>query len=436
VLTIATTPDYVLRMTSTGDWQLGTSLSGPWTPIPADVPVFVRVTSDPTNLYVQGAGTLSPMVSSTSGGTGAITAPAILNGGTTTSDQAPLTIFQTRNNGATVFDTLLLELTDTAVDPASTALKMTVNGSPIFVMYDSGTLAVSGLISGGAGVDSGLDFYMDNFPGHVRWSDINFNNPTLGTTDGNSIDFIGTDPSGSPVPIWTVGIANATPTFHFTVPVLAATITVSTELVFEDQDGRDPNWEAYANSGNWYLKSDDSGNTVLVIQPSGAVGLVGNLTITEAVPSLILAASGGGKTWTVQADGSDNLSFIDTSDSTTALVLSPTQITFGLPVVGLVEQIPGLIEAPIAKTYIVLLETAIALTINQLSIATVSGSCTVDVQINGTGVTGLTGISVTSTPQTVSATALNTMAIGDKLTLVVSSPSTPADLAFVLQTTR
>jgi hypothetical protein len=69
-------------------------------------------------------------------------------------------------------------------------------------------------------------------------------------------------------------------------------------------------------------------------------------------------------------------------------------------------------------------------------IQTSSGSVTAAIKINGTNITGLSGISVTSTPQNVAATAANTVAVGDTLSLVFSSASSPANIQFTLAATR
>jgi hypothetical protein len=62
------------------------------------------------------------------------------------------------------------------------------------------------------------------------------------------------------------------------------------------------------------------------------------------------------------------------------------------------------------------------------NIATSSGTITAAVQINGTNVTGLASISVSSTEQDVTATAANTFSEGDKITVVLTSNSSAADL--------
>jgi hypothetical protein len=69
-------------------------------------------------------------------------------------------------------------------------------------------------------------------------------------------------------------------------------------------------------------------------------------------------------------------------------------------------------------------------------IQTSSGSVTAALKINGTNITGLSSISVSSTPQNVAATGANTVAVGDALSLVFSSSSSPVNIQFTLAATR
>ena len=76
-------------------------------------------------------------------------------------------------------------------------------------------------------------------------------------------------------------------------------------------------------------------------------------------------------------------------------------------------------------------------TINSLTYFADTGSFTVEIEIAGTGVTGLTSVSVASaTPATTNATALNTFTAGQAITAVVSSPSgSPTDALLSLSVT-
>lgn len=92
----------------------------------------------------------------------------------------------------------------------------------------------------------------------------------------------------------------------------------------------------------------------------------------------------------------------------------------------------GFFEGPSNKDYILILHANVAGTINSLVHKTVSGTLTAAIKINGVAVTGLSAVSVTSSKTTTNATAANTFAIGDTITLTVSSGSSPLDFQLSL----
>src|ERR1700685_2547281 len=73
---------------------------------------------------------------------------------------------------------------------------------------------------------------------------------------------------------------------------------------------------------------------------------------------------------------------------------------------------------------------------NVYQIQTSSGTVTAALQINGTNITGMSGIAVTSTPQNVAATGANSVAIGNTLSLVFSSNASAQNIKFTLAATR
>lgn len=82
-------------------------------------------------------------------------------------------------------------------------------------------------------------------------------------------------------------------------------------------------------------------------------------------------------------------------------------------------------------------EALFAYTINSVQgAATSSGSITLAVKINGVDVTGLSAVSITSTPADTNATAANTVAVGDVVTWVFTSNSAATDLRFNMKITR
>jgi hypothetical protein len=94
-------------------------------------------------------------------------------------------------------------------------------------------------------------------------------------------------------------------------------------------------------------------------------------------------------------------------------------------------------QTPAAGTLVLTAKAAYAFTISQIrGLKTSAGTLTLAVQINGTNVTGLSALSVTSTTQDVTATAANSVAVGDRVTVVLSGLSSAADLEFTLKGVR
>lgn len=93
-------------------------------------------------------------------------------------------------------------------------------------------------------------------------------------------------------------------------------------------------------------------------------------------------------------------------------------------------------QTPTNSTIILIPSSVYAFTINELdALATTSGTITVSIQINGVSVTGLDNIAVTSTPQNLLATALNTVGVNDVVTLVLSANSSSSGLRFTIKAT-
>ena len=100
------------------------------------------------------------------------------------------------------------------------------------------------------------------------------------------------------------------------------------------------------------------------------------------------------------------------------------------------DAIHGEIITVINGTYTLVLDAKMAATINEISLETTAGTCTVAIQINGTNVTGMSAIAVTTTKGTSAATGANTIATSNKVTLVVSSASGATNLKFSMKMTK
>lgn len=91
-------------------------------------------------------------------------------------------------------------------------------------------------------------------------------------------------------------------------------------------------------------------------------------------------------------------------------------------------------EDPVDKTIVVCAEAVFPFTINGIyGLKTSAGTLTLTVKINGTNVTGLASLSVTSSAQDATATAANTVAVGDRVTIVITSSSGASDLEGTLK---
>ena len=103
---------------------------------------------------------------------------------------------------------------------------------------------------------------------------------------------------------------------------------------------------------------------------------------------------------------------------------------------GVVDQIDFESVEPGDDTITLRLYAHYAFTINELRIKTASGTCTVAVKIDGTDVTGISAVAVSSTEATGTATAANSVSVGQTVTLVISSSSSVANLVGSLKFTR
>lgn len=88
-------------------------------------------------------------------------------------------------------------------------------------------------------------------------------------------------------------------------------------------------------------------------------------------------------------------------------------------------------------TYDINTYAVFAYTINEVyQIQTSAGTVTAAIKINGTAVTGLGAISVSSTPQNVAATAANTVSVGDRVQVVFSGNAGATNINFTLAATK
>ena len=108
---------------------------------------------------------------------------------------------------------------------------------------------------------------------------------------------------------------------------------------------------------------------------------------------------------------------------------------FGRPV-GLVEVITGHIVTADDKNYFLDQSAAYPYDIVSLTIRSETGTCTVNVDIDGTPVTSISAVSVSGTETTATATGANSVAVGETVDLGITSNSAAVDVRFTLKIAR
>ncbi len=97
-----------------------------------------------------------------------------------------------------------------------------------------------------------------------------------------------------------------------------------------------------------------------------------------------------------------------------------------------IDSITAMFEAPVDKTYIFDQSAASPYDITSITRQTVSGNCLLTVQIDGVNVTGLINLTSDITERSDSASALNSVAIGQRVTVTVSGNNSATDLALTM----
>lgn len=115
---------------------------------------------------------------------------------------------------------------------------------------------------------------------------------------------------------------------------------------------------------------------------------------------------------------------------------SVTASQAGAAPAALVEAISAHIVAPEASTVVLDRYAAYAYTINSLIGICTAGSVNIDIQIDGTPVTGIDDVAVDTSEDTYTASAANSVAVGATVSLVINSASSAENFNFTLKTTR
>lgn len=201
-------------------------------------------------------------------------------------------------------------------------------------------------------------------------------------------------------------------------------------------------WVAYDSSGVpilSFVTNMTVGSSAISGGTSGRIlydnaGVLGEKTTTGS-GSVVLDTS---PTLTTAVLGSSTATTQSANDSSTKVATTAYADTSSANAKNMVEMI-GMndINSSIGNnTYTLVFYAEYGFTINELKIISGSGTCTAAVKINGTDVTGISAVSVSTSVATGTATAANTVVVGDKVTLVLSSTSSLNNLQATLKITR
>jgi len=202
------------------------------------------------------------------------------------------------------------------------------------------------------------------------------------------------------------------------IPDLAIsnTFVVASEVAMLDLVG--------AETGDIVSRTDTDQSFILAASPPST--LSNWVRISPNIP----VSSVSGRTGNIVLAKSDvGLSNVDNTSDLSKPISTATQTALD----GKLGAVPigGFIESPKDKTYPIIQPTQ-SYVIQSLRIKTLSGTCTVAIQIDDVSVTGLGAVAVTSSSQLISATALNAISSGNRVTLVISANATAVDLEFTL----
>lgn len=179
------------------------------------------------------------------------------------------------------------------------------------------------------------------------------------------------------------------------------------------------------------VASVDYGNRTLVSSTNIATVDYDNTRLLDNSATTQFALDATGLTPTSSLTSTNTTLTIDNDGYIHSVAVTPTQLA-GL----LVDSLPGFIPAPANASYTLDESAAFPYQINTIIAKLDSGTVSAALQINGTPVTGISAVSLSSTQATGTASGANTVSVGQRVTLVLSSASSPANLGFTMKITR
>jgi collagen type VII alpha len=218
---------------------------------------------------------------------------------------------------------------------------------------------------------------------------------------------------------WTVptasaaGVYTTATTASFTIPAAAATVAIAITSA------------TWGKVGQLILISDGT-SFVLAELTTRTSNTAWTMTNRPLQGNAVSGTMGSGATVTLVGPGQATTTqggLLPTPPNDATKFLNGVAAFTALPAASL----GAFIESPSNKTYTLEIDAPAPFTVIKLSIKTVSGTCTVALTRNGTGITNATAVSVSSTLFTV---ILNQACVaGDIIAMVVSANSSAVDLS-------
>jgi hypothetical protein len=226
---------------------------------------------------------------------------------------------------------------------------------------------------------------------------------------------------------------NITGVASLTVTELVATTTVTTSdniIILNDDVTGSPNQDAgieveRGSSTNAQLMWNETSDT----WQAGQTGTLADISLSGHTHSYIPGAG------TVTADnfvafsGTGGLTLKDSTYNSSSFATSAHTHT-------VTDVFTGFIAAGADQHYTIDQKAGFQYTIVTLDIVTSSGTCTAALEIDGTPVTGISAVSVSSSEATGTASAANVVSAANTLELVLSSCSSAVNVAFTIKFTR
>lgn len=321
-------------------------------------------------------------------------------------------------------------LTNKTYDTAGTGNVFKINGTTITDKTGSGKVVLDTsptLVTPTLGVASATTINKVTLTAPATGSTLTIaDGKTL--TSSNTLTLAGTDGKGIDVGAATTGkilVGNGT-NMVLSTPTLPVSSSATSGKMMQS-DGT--NW--VASTATWPTAATNN------------KALIGNGTnYVESTPTVPFSSSAtSGKI--IKSDGTNWVASTETyaAPGTNKNVMKSdgTNWTSAAPTFeGLVEAISfqdaGTSIA--ATTYVLELYAEYAYTINEMRIISGAGTVTANLKIGSTSVTSCSAVSVTTTITSCTASGANTVAVGDKITLVTTSNSGLNDLQATIKTTR